>query len=65
MTGRSGSVLRAIGTSTANGTRANRNIGCQPQFGITGMPSSAATEPPIGTPDIIMVATAARHFGAK
>ena len=29
------------------------------------MPSSAAIEPPIGTPDIIMVATAARHFGAN
>ena len=62
---------RAVGQRLARdrhqhsqGTSANRNIGCQPQFGMTGMPSSAATDPPIGTPDIIMVATAARHFGA-
>ncbi len=29
---------------------------------MTGMPISAAIEPPMGTPDIIIVATAARHF---
>src|SRR5215207_8245336 len=30
---RLGRVLHAIGTSTASGTNANRNIGCQPQAG--------------------------------
>ena len=58
----SGSVFHAIGTSRISGTSAKANIGCQPQFGMTRMPSSAAIEPPMGTPDIIIVATAARHF---
>ena len=30
---------------------------------MTGMASSAAIDPPIGTPDIIIVATGPRHFG--
>ena len=60
---RSGSVRTATGTSTASGSRANRNIGCHPNRGMTGMASSAAIDPPIGTPDIIIVATGPRHFG--
>ena len=61
---RAGRVRTATGTSTANGSSANRNIGCHPNRGMTGMASSAAIDPPIGTPDIIIVATGPRHFGA-
>ena len=43
--------------------KAKRYIDCHPKAGIATMPTTAAMEPPIGTPDIITVAITDRRRG--
>ncbi|SIJ33941.1 Uncharacterised protein [Mycobacteroides abscessus subsp. abscessus] len=45
-------------------TRVRKNIQRQPRVGMTMRPVRAARTPPTGTPDIMIVATVARHRGA-
>jgi hypothetical protein len=66
--GSAGITFRATGTSTTRARTGKTNIHRQPSqpsqsAGITGMPVRAASEPPIGTPDIMSVAMAERHRG--
>jgi len=48
--------------TTSKATAAAKNITGHPNAGMSGIPASAAMEPPIGTPDIMSVAIVERHF---
>src|SRR5699024_6767836 len=58
----SGRYLKPNGTTTKSATAATKNMAGQPKAGIIGIPTNAAMEPPIGTPDIINVAMEERHL---
>ena len=58
----SGRYFSPSGTTTTRASTATRNMDCQPKAGMSWMPTRAAMDPPIGTPDIISVATVDRHL---
>ncbi|MCY1240436.1 hypothetical protein D9M72_532840 [compost metagenome] len=58
----SGRYFTPRGTTITRASTATRNMACQPKAGISWMPTRAAMDPPIGTPDIIRVAMVDRHL---
>ena len=58
----SGRYLSPSGTTITRASPATRNMDSQPKAGISWMPTRAAMDPPIGTPDIIRVAMVDRHL---